>query len=277
MVRTSVTFTGGGSKSRSKSAKARRASKRKKLGAKRSTINQAVRRALLNPTTSGLLGMELKFFDIIYYNASILRNDPLVGGFPASCYNEPSPEQNLTGITQGTGPSQRVGNKVTLKSVYCRGSVVFQGWTNTDIGGYITNVRNQHIFLALVLDKQANGTRPSVGSIYTKNGFLGDGFGPLRNMANTARFRVLKTWDFYRNEEGILQDSAGTSDAPEVSKKWEWSMNLKDLQINFVPTTTTGNIADLTDNALHLVAFYEDNGYITAPTLNYAMRFRFVG
>lgn len=276
MVRTSVTFTGGGSKSRSKSNKARRASKRKKLGAKRSTITAAVKRALLNTTTSGLLGIELKYGDL-HWTQPIVWNDPAVGGFPAAAYADPT-AQHLVAVSQGTGPQQRVGNKITLKSVYCSGTVLFPGWNNVDIGGlFAGNIRSQHVHIALVLDKQTNGVRPSVGSIYTRGGVANNLMGPLRNMANTARFRVLKTWDLYRDMQGLLQPAGGASDAPDVMKKWEWSMNLKDLVINFLPTATTGNIADIMDNALHIVAWYDDNGWQTAPTITYSMRFRFLG
>lgn len=272
MVRTSVTFTGGNSGSRSKSHKARKASKRKKLASKRGTIREAVRRELLNTTTSGLLGIEKKYVDINHAGA-IMLNPVTSGGIPSLAYAEDN--ETLCRISQGTGPTQRVGHKCTLLSVYCRGEVLFPGAAGIDLGAG-TYVRNQHVFLALVLDKQANGARPDASEIYTES--LGGTFGsagPLRNMANSARFRVLKQWDYYRNMEGLAQNAA-TCDLPEIRKKWEWSMKLN-LPLTYLPSSTTGYMADLTDNALHLVAYYEDNGIQASPHIAYSMRFRFTG
>lgn len=276
MARTSVTFTGGGSGSRSKSYRSRRKSKHKKLMTKRSTITAAVKRALLNSTTSGLLGIEKKFHDVMWGGA-LQYNDPTSATYPATAFAEDNGTiRNLFNINRGSGPSERIGDKCTIVSLYCKGHVVFPGWNNVDIGGlFAGNIRNQHVFIALVQDKQTNGARFTVNDVYTKL-VAQNTAGPLRNMANTSRFRVLKTWDYYRNLDALLQPAGGASDAPDIVKKFEWSMKVN-IPLQYTNATTTGHIADLMDNSLHLIAFYDDNAWIAAPSLHYCLRARYTG
>jgi len=80
----------------------------------------------------------------------------------------------LNGLVSGTGATQRVGRKITIKSIQVTGYV---GITGDEINRF-----------ALVVDTQANATAPAITDIYTASSPSA-----LREINNMPRFKVL--WD----------------------------------------------------------------------------------
>ncbi len=85
------------------------------------------------------------------------------------------------GISQGTGESQRIGRKCTIKLISWRYSLTLKGQISQEIS-------HDQVKLYIIWDKQTNGVLPLVSDIIegaTINGF--------RNLSFRDRFRVLAT------------------------------------------------------------------------------------
>lgn len=98
-------------------------------------------------------------------------------------------------IPQGSGPSQRVGRKIVVRSISIRGHLRLVPAAAT--------VGYAGICLFLVLDTQANGTYPNFLDVFTSE----QAQAAHPNLENSDRFRILKTWRV------ALHSSAGVSGA----------------------------------------------------------------
>lgn len=117
--------------------------------------------------TTGPQGPELKQFDT-KANGTTVSSTGLVVSL-------------LSGLPQGTGSANRVGNRVLIKALYMK-LLMFQPASNTGVNfGH----------WSIVLDKQPDGTTPSLATIYD-NSFTSV---PQLNVANLERFQVLAAGD----------------------------------------------------------------------------------
>lgn len=108
--------------------------------------------------------------------------------------------QYVSGIAQGTGLSQRVGNKVLLTSFQIKGCV---GNTTTQLATWeALNVGARTFRLVVVYDHAPNGAAPAFSDIYDQSG--SSVYWPFANRvpANMERFTVLI-------DENHLQCSGG--------------------------------------------------------------------
>ncbi len=103
-------------------------------------------------------------------------------------------EDNVVEIVQGTTESNRIGRKLTVKSIDWR---LFIQLPATSVPG----ATSETVRVLLYLDKQCNGTAAVVLDILETADFQS-----FRNLANTGRFRVLmdRTYD--------LNSSSGSYD-----------------------------------------------------------------
>jgi len=85
----------------------------------------------------------------------------------------------LHGITQNTGPNQRVNRKIRLKSLVMRGSVVMTG---PNIFG------SDALEIYVILDTQANGAIAGNTAVFVNTTATQS----MLNLDNSQRFRVLK-------------------------------------------------------------------------------------
>ena len=140
--------------------------------------------------------------------------------------------QSLVNNKQGQGAQQRIGRKITVKSIFKRfGFIATNIVTLNDQGindGLPTHLQMR---IVLVVDKQYNGQVVKASDIFEPtaggdNGnILGRGYQPaivqLPNVANSQRFRVIKdkTWNF--STEGTvpiqMTDEDGTFTYSEVT------------------------------------------------------------
>lgn len=162
----------------------------------------------------------------------------------------------LNGCAPGTGPSQRIGRRINMKSLILRftfgaataSSTIFQG----------------RIKIWIVADTQANATTPAFSDIFTAPAqCLANA---VANLDNRDRFKVL--W-----KKSVLLDQAGGHPAAY------FDANIRLRCTTTYNAGTAGTVADIQTNALYLVAAYTQATSTVAPTndprLTYYARVRY--
>lgn len=190
-------------------------------------INRAVGSSGLR--TGGWRGVpgrrgELKYVDVTQQNTFIETGTGIL----------------INGLAPGTGASQRIGKKVSMKSIQLR-AAIGQGATGgaAPFAGFVRTF--------IVYDKQANAAVPTVASILEAV----SGSSPM-NMDNRERFLVL-----YDRQIAIDQFGGNASAQIKMFKKIA------------LPTVfnagTAGTVADITSGSLYIV-FISENSFAAAAT-----------
>jgi len=216
-----------------------------------------------NVRSGGLLGMELKAYDM----SGDFDNIP----------QTPQGSEVLPGLLcvpqLGNAVDQRIGNKITLKSIVVDCEVSAH---------YNENGSHQRaplsVFVALVMDKQTNGAALNGEDVYD------DTVAPhsRRVLENTGRFRVLA----FHKSTLLPINVTGLPASNNVSTMWssdKFTISRKlNTVVNFIQAAGAGTVADIKDVSLTLLCWgYETNGnvYNALPTdvdFNFASRVRFV-
>lgn len=223
---------------------------------------------VMNYRTAGYLGIERKFLDCAW-NAVAVNQSTDGSGI------ELQPSTGCTNAisvpAQGDGESNRDGRKYTLKSAFISGHVQWDGASDqADTSTY------QPVFLALVLDTQANGATIVSENVYINPSTSGLAMlpQPLRNLQNSKRFRVLDHTIVYPGGAYAFNDAAATGSInTQIGKffKLSWRGNLICDSVG-----TTADIASASDNALHVLACTAATTPGT-PAVYAKSRVRFVG
>jgi len=180
------------------------------------------------------LGQEIKFFDC--EPVSTVVNNPyglqyttsITGSEPASAFTGIT---ELNCVTQGAASYQRIGNKILMKSLDLRFNLFISGATPT------YNV----VRYMVIYDASPNGAFPAYTDILSDNISGAPGFHSRINMANRARFTILR--------DRVLDFTTASPSGIQHVKEY---IKLKhETQFK----STTGAIADITTGALYLVAF----------------------
>lgn len=141
-------------------------------------------------------------------------------------------QASLNLVPQGVTENTRIGRKLHIKSIYIRGRF-FNDPAATNQMSICT--------LILVLDKQCNGAAATWADVF-------DGTQTnqrMRNLANSERFQVIKTWDC------ILPLTAGVDGAyTSTGCPLEW---YKKVNIPILFSNTTGAITEICCNNLLLL------------------------
>lgn len=116
-------------------------------------------------------GGETKFFDFPFEDSTV-DNDGTI-------------EESINKIPQGTGESERIGRKCTIKKVRWKYLVELPEKQQA------VPVSNDTCRVILYLDKQANGAAPTVLDILQTRDILS-----FRNLANQMRFEILMDKNF---------------------------------------------------------------------------------
>lgn len=164
-------------------------------------------------------------------------------------------------IAQGASVNQRVGKKIILKSLQCRGYMQNNA----------TALSNDVAYL-IVYDKRPTGALPAVTDILvtaSANSFNND--------ANSGRFRILKRVDNLLignvSQTAPPVSDGNMSDLYAVGE--DWFLDLKGLPSVF-KAAGTGAIGDIEEGALYLVTVGQRAAGTTAAAANLAFRTRFV-
>lgn len=243
---------------------------RKVFGAKRVRLGQGLAaKRLGRMSAAGVLnglGLELKYLDCAWNAVTVNQSTDGASG-------EVQPSSGCTGClsmpSQGDGETQRDGRKFTVKSIWVSGAI--DSIALTDQGDA---VEDRGVFVALVLDTQANAA-----TIVSENVYLNPGTGsvtilpqPLRNLKFSKRYRVLDSryvapGGMYAMTDGASTGSLSNQTVPIFSLNWKGS-------ITCLAASTTADVVEATDNAFHVIAF---SGGGTSKTINMKSRMRFLG
>lgn len=234
----------------------------KRFRARRFLVARAAGRARLrrrNLRTAGFLGIEKKFYDTYLTNQAIVATTNGAEVDPAadlSCLNA---------IAQGDGESNRDGRRCILKSVYVKGVLEASGVADAADPQPAKVVR-----VIMVLDRQTNGVQLNSEDVLKDS--AGSDVNSFTNLQHSGRFRIMYDRTFVIPTGVVMADGANTGSQQMGKVPFKIYRNLN------IPVTfdgTTENIANITDNSLHMLAICDNATGI--PKISYQARVRFVG
>lgn len=135
--------------------------------------------------------------------------------------------QSLVNNQQGQGAQQRIGRKITVKSIFTRLGFVASCPVGIGAAGQAKGIpSNLQMRVVMLLDKQCNGAVVKASDIFEDvpasgvSNVLGSGYQPaivqLPNMANSQRFRVIKDKLFNFSTDGTVPVLYETTANPPV-------------------------------------------------------------
>jgi len=191
-----------------------------------STTQQAIRTGgWANPTRGG----ELKFKD------TALTLIPVQGGTAFTAPNAPS---LLNGLVPGSSASERIGRKITIKSVLIRWQAFLDP---ASVGG--TPLR-----IMVFYDKQANAADPAVTDVLLNNQFTS-----ANNLSNRDRFVTI-----FDNITEVVSTQNNFAIAGTLYK----SLNLETMY----NAGNAGTIGDISSGSIYIMA--AQSGKVTVQPVN---------
>ncbi len=149
---------------------------------------------------------------------------------------------NLNIIVQGNTESNRIGRKVILKRVDCKGLITLPSTADP-------TATSEIVRLLLVCDKQTNGAAFTATDLWET-----DSYRSFNNLANSSRFQVLKSKTYtFSAPAGSGRGSTDTLAWGEKAIAWKMGVNLN-LTIEFDNSATTGAVTTQRSNSLWLVS-----------------------
>lgn len=161
----------------------------------------------------------------------------------------------LNTVAQGAAVTQRVGKKIVMKGLQCRGNM----FNNS------TGLWNDAAFM-VVYDKRPTGALPTVTDI-----LVSASSNSMNNDANAGRFSILKRHDCVLL--GNTTAAANLTDLSVVDSTW-W-LDLKSKPVTY-KAAGTGAIGDIEEGALYLVTIGSAVAGTTAAAAQLAFRLRFI-
>ncbi len=180
---------------------------------------------------------ELKFYDVAMDDAVIdsagTIQDPTNPG-PAAA------QESIVGIKQGTGESERIGRKCTIRSIGWRFDVSLpeQDAVATPSSGDVVRI-------ILYQDKQTNGATATVlGILETAD------YQSFNNLANTSRFKTLMDKTMTINYETLASDNANVVSQGNVLRQFSF---FKRCNIPLEFSSTTGALTEIRSNNVNVL------------------------
>ncbi len=222
-------------------------------------------RRRLNKRTGGFLGTELKHYDTSIAAVAIVNSSAMT----AAEIDPTGTIKCLTAPAQGASEQNRLGRKITLKSIQINGVIDRTGL----IGSAGVIASSAVIQISLILDTQTNGATLNSEDVFHNPGNTGNLCASgLRDMEQIQRFKVLKTWkillphsDGFWDGTNIIRDS--------VHRRFHCYKKLN-IPVTFKLSATEG-VAQVVDNSLHMIAYKSDP--VNPVLIEYNCRVRFVG
>ncbi len=187
----------------------------------RAAFKRKVRQRQIRRTQTKLSVGELKFHDLDIDDGSITQAGTIA-------------EDSCVTIAQGTTESERLGRKITIRSINWRWDIVKIASTSPSNGDEVVRV-------ILYLDKQTNGaTATTVGLLET------DDYQSFNNLANKSRFRILMDRTYVLNAlsgggDGTVNDLYSMIISDSLYKKVS-------IPIEYDNSLTTGVITTVRSN-----------------------------
>lgn len=165
----------------------------------------------------------------------------------------------LNTVAQGTTVNQRVGKKILLKSLQCRGLM------NNDSTAALNDVA-----YLIVYDKRPTGSLPAITDILNSVNS-----NSMNNDNNSGRFSVLKRVDEVLIGNASFTGAVANALTESSAKSADWFLPLKDRQVVY-KALGTGAIADIEQGALYLVTVGSNAAGTLDATLTVTFRLRFM-
>lgn len=156
----------------------------------------------------------------------------------------------LNTVAQGTAVTQRVGKKIKMKSLQCRGLM-----SNNSAATW-----NDVAFM-IVLDRRPRGALPAITDILTSVSARA-----MNNDNYSGRFQILK-----RSDEMLIGNATALTES--TAKSVDFYMDLKAQTV--YEAAGTGAIADIEQGALYLVTVGNAAAGTGAAQLTCSFRLRF--
>lgn len=159
----------------------------------------------------------------------------------------------LNATKEGTGVSQRVGRKINMKSVQINGTIE---WID-EIQLGLQNCR-----LIMVLDKQSNGSLPSIQNLLADTDFnltQTTSWLSKLNIANSDRFTILmdQSWYFPQRGDGQANPLSGAQWS-NINRAQDHRVNsyikLKGAEVRYNGTDNAPSINQIVSGSIFLVA-----------------------
>ncbi|AXQ65411.1 MAG: coat protein [Circular genetic element sp.] len=166
----------------------------------------------------------------------------------------------LNTVAQGASVNQRVGKKIIMKGLQCRGRLMNEP----------TGVYNDVAYM-IVYDKRPTGSLPTLTEI------LVDANSYSMNLdANAGRFRILKRVDETLLGNTSLTGAVANALTDRTSCDATWWLDLKSAPVTY-KAAGTGAIGDIEEGALYLVTVgMRATGGTDAGQLTAQFRLRFL-
>lgn len=159
----------------------------------------------------------------------------------------------LATVAQGAAVTQRVGKKIKLKSLQCR------GYVSNDSAATI----NDCAFL-VIYDKRPTGSLPAVTDI-----LVSADTSSFNNDANSGRFKILKRMDF------LLCGAPATTNGDGPAVTCDFYLDLKGLPCVY-KAAGTGAIGDIEEGAIYGIWLGSTAAGTSDATAAMAFRTRFI-
>lgn len=212
---------------------------------------------------------EVKTLDITIPDNYPANGDYISDTLSGFVFNlKPQCIQNVVMVTQGAGISQRIGNKIALKSLRIRMSLEITDKNSTPPQG---------ARFMVVYDRQVNGVYPSVNqvlaNITTGNTTANGNWLSSINPNYYDRYIVLcdKMFIIGNNANGPVGTWVTTKEAFMIDEY----IKLKGLETQFKSTTNGAPIADLSTGALYIIGFGDQQENTEAYYMSGQLRLRF--
>ncbi len=206
--------------------------------------------------TGGFTGIERKFFDTEHSNQSLSLT--WAAAEPATT--------NLTAVAQGDSESNRDGRKYVIDSIHLRGFFL-----TTAKESETTPVCDILVRMILVQDTQTNGAQLTATDVMDAG--QTDDINSFRNLQFTKRFIVLHDRQYLLRRNNTNEGAVNLF-AAAATRNPSWKINKRFP--GGIPVTmsgTTADIANVTDNSIHMIMVADD----TSARVSYQCRIRFRG
>lgn len=173
-------------------------------------------------------------------------------------------EESVNKVQQGTGQSQRVGNRMLVKSV----SAKFRVQRILDRNLLDTGMAPASLRIIVYIDKQCNGATATVSDL------LEDTTHPVQSyyeMDHVKRFRILLDKVIPLNHTNLVWD-ANTSKVIRPGEE-KWCYLNKRLALPIVFSSTTGAITEIQSNNIGFMTVCNENDQIVRVEGTFRLRF----
>lgn len=174
-------------------------------------------------------------------------------------YNTTGTVTLLATVAQGTGVTQRVGKKIRMKGLQCR------GYSQNDSTAIVNDIAYM-----IVYDRRPTGALPAVTDI-----LVTAAPDSMNNDNNAGRFQILKRVDGLLLGNGSVTGAVANALTEKTACSEDWYLDLGGKEVVY-KAAGTGAIGDIEMGALYLVTVGNNAAGTADAALQAAFRMRFL-